>query len=365
MEVSIRTMRGATMAAEQRKSIIIRADGNDHIGAGHLMRCLTIADALNCRDRVCFWCADAASAELARRRGYEAVVLGTDYRNMLSELPVLEELQADRDRGERAAQQTLLVDSYYVNAAYLQALGAFGRVLLLEDVPGRSWPVDGVINYNAFAEEEVYQAIYGQCSDVCQYIGASYVPLRPQFAERQYQVREQVQELLLTTGGGDRENIAGKILEILENTTYTIHVVSGPYNPHGAWLARYAQEHPRVVVHRQVTEMAELMLQCDMAVTAGGTTIYELCALGVPFVCFSYAENQEALVEYAGKHEIGLDAGKYHCDSAGTLENIGRSVELAARDVMQRRELSRRASKLVDGRGAARLAEALLKGAGQ
>lgn len=353
------------MAAEQRKSIIIRADGNDHIGAGHLMRCLTIADALNCRAEVCFWCADAASAELARQRGYEAIALGTDYRNMLSELPMLEELQADGDRGGRAAQQTLLVDSYYVNETYLRALRAFGRVFLLEDVPGRSWPVDGVINYNAFAEEEAYRAIYGPCGDVCRYIGASYVPLRPSFAGRQYQVREQVQELLVTTGGGDRENIAGKILEILEDTMYIIHVVSGPYNPHGAWLARYAQEHPRVVVHRQVTEMAELMLQCDLAVTAGGTTIYELCALGISFVCFSCAENQEALADYVGSRGIGLDAGKYHCDPAGTLENIGRLVRQAAADAQRRREMSRRATELVDGRGAGRLAEALLKEAGQ
>lgn len=353
------------MAAEQKKSIFIRADGNANIGAGHLMRCLTIADALNCRDSVRFLCADEESAELARQRGYEAVTLGTDYRDMLSELPILEALWADKNGGAQTALQTILVDSYYVSPAYLQALRDFGRVFLLEDIPGRSWPVDGVINYNAFAEEETYRAVYEQRGNIRRYIGASYVPLRPAFADRQYQVREQVQEFLLTTGGGDRENIAGKILERLENTPYIIHVVSGPYNPHGAWLARYAQEHPQVVVHRQVTEMAELMLQCDLAVTAGGTTIYELCALGVPFVCFSYAENQEALVEYSGRRGIGLDAGKYHHDSARTLENIGRLARQAAADMQQRREMSQRATELVDGRGANRLAEALLTGAGQ
>lgn len=348
------------MAAEQKKSILIRADGNARIGAGHLMRCLTIADALNCRDSVRFLCADEESAELARQRGYEAVTLGTDYRDMLSELPILEKLWAGKDRRTQTIPQTILVDSYYVSADYLQALRAFGRVILLEDIPGRSWPVDGVINYNAFAEGETYNAVYEQWGNVRRYIGASYVPLRPAFADRQYQVREQVRELLLTTGGGDRENIAGKILERLGNTSYVIHVVSGPYNPHGAWLARYAQEHPHVVLHRQVTEMAELMLQCDLAVTAGGTTIYELCAVGVPFVCFSYAENQEALVDYAGRQEIGLDAGKYHYDSVRTLENIGRLVEQAAADAQQRREMSRRAAGLVDGRGAIRLAEVLL-----
>ena len=106
--------------------------------------------------------------------------------------------------------------------------------------------------------------------------------------------------------------------------------------------------------------MAKLMLQCDLAVTAGGTTVYELCALGVPFVCFSYAENQEALTEYAGRQKIGLCAGKYHGDSAGTLDNIGNLVRRAAEDWQLRRQLSQRAKGLVDGLGAKRLAEGML-----
>ena len=168
----------------------------------------------------------------------------------------------------------------------------------------------------------------------------------------------------MTTGGGDRENIAGKILETIGDGMCRIHVVSGPYNPHGAWLDSYAAAHPGVTVYRQVTRMAELMSRCDLAVTAGGTTVYELCALGVPFVCFSYAENQEALAEYAGAREAGLYAGKYHQAPAETLENIGSMVRRAAADSELRQRMSRRARELVDGRGAGRLAEALLEAAG-
>lgn len=342
------------MVAEQRKKVIIRADGNAHIGAGHLMRCLTVADALTSRDGVCFWCADEASAELARQRGYEAAALGTDYRDMLSELPRLERLFSSGS----GRTPVILVDSYYVSAAYLQALRAFGKVFLLEDVPGQSWPVDGVINYNAFADPKAYEAIYGHSGKVRQYIGPSYVPLRPQFAGRSCQVREQVRQILVTTGGGDRENIAGKILEKLGDMACTIHVISGPYNPHADQLARYAQKHPHVVLHRQVQEMAELMLQCDLAVTAGGTTVYELCALGVPFVCFSYAENQEALADYAGRQGIGLNAGEYHHDPGKTLDNIGKMAAEAG-DWRQRRQMSQRAMELVDGCGAVRLAKAI------
>lgn len=366
------------MAAGEKANIVIRADGNADIGVGHLMRCLTIAEQVGEHDRVIFWCADERSAALAQARGFAAQVLGTDYRDMSSELPRLKQLgrtacdmQAEQKSEHKHIPQVILVDSYFVTAEYLQALRTYGRVYLLEDMPGHIWPVDGVINYNAFADLRSYEEIYRKNKenlsdmDVKQhtklYIGASYVPIRSQFAGYNYQVQGQVKELLVTTGGGDRENIAGKILERLEYMKCRVHVVSGPYNPHGEWLDSYARAHLQVVVHRRVEDMARLMLQCDLAVTAGGTTVYELCALGVPFVCFSYAENQEALTEYVGGQEIGLNAGKYHRDSGETLYNIGNLVQRAAADPRLRRQMSQRARKLVDGQGARRLAEALLE----
>lgn len=78
----------------ERKTVTIafRADGNADIGVGHLMRCLTIAEQVGERGHVVFWCADEASAALARARGFAALALGTDYRDMSSELPRLEQL---------------------------------------------------------------------------------------------------------------------------------------------------------------------------------------------------------------------------------------------------------------------------------
>lgn len=369
------------MAAGEKAKIIIRADGNARIGAGHLMRCLTIADEIRQKDSICFWCADRESADLAESRGYNTRVLETDYRNMLSELPLWEdwmspekpggresivsraEKRARRSQTSGESERTILVDSYAVNEEYLKAIGTYGRVCLLDDMQQRAWPVDVVINYNVFAQKDIYRNLYekqGRPADMPGlYLGPSYVPLRPQFREREYQVREELQELLITTGGGDQQNIAGQILEKIDNGEYRIHVVSGPYNPHGDWLDEYAAKHPEVVVHRQVTEMAELMGQCDLAITAGGTTVYELCAIGVPFICFSYAENQKALTAYAGKQGIGWDAGKYHHDPAETLNRIAELTRQAQKELSMRQRMSLRARDLVDGQGARRLAQVL------
>ena len=72
--------------------ILIRADGNARIGMGHLMRCMTVAEELamlqGSREGICFVCADEASGEFVRENGFRSYVLGTDYRDMESELPL-------------------------------------------------------------------------------------------------------------------------------------------------------------------------------------------------------------------------------------------------------------------------------------
>lgn len=101
------------------------------------------------------------------------------------------------------------------------------------------------------------------------------------------------------------------------------------------------------------------MEACDLAITAGGSTIYELAALGVPFVCFSYAENQEALTEYIGSQKIAGFAGAFHKSPEQTLEQLYILFRTLVTDGNLRRQYYDAERKLIDGQGAARLAQAL------
>lgn len=126
----------------------------------------------------------------------------------------------------------LVVDSYYVTEKYLKAVSRFASVLLLDDMGERAWPVDGILNYNAFAEPEYYRSLYAAASKEPLYgIGSSFVPLRSQFQNVPYKIRETVQNVLITTGGGDSDNIAGQIWENLYQEDVAYHVVIGRFNP--------------------------------------------------------------------------------------------------------------------------------------
>lgn len=339
---------------------IIRADGNAKIGAGHLMRCITIAEAISEKEQVIFLCADSESAALAKQKGFYALVLETDYHNMETELPFLRKTfeYLLENNGQWMETPVILVDSYFVTDYYLQALSQYGTVVLLDDMAKHAFPVNTVINYNAFATKVQYAKLY-KGTNTEYHIGCDYVPLRSQFLRRDYTPGNKVSDVLITTGGGDKDNIASRILQQIYDEQIRFHIISGKFNPNNKVLEQLKNNKKNIFIHYDITDMASTMESCDLAITAGGTTIYELAVVGVPFICFSYAENQEKLTELIGKQALGKCAGKFHVEPRQTLEQIQYLYTELVNDFNLRTYYSQKATKMVDGFGADRIARIL------
>ena len=329
------------------------------------MRCLTIADELSklTDDRdILFLCADEQSAEPALRRGYEVLVLNSDPQNMEEELPAWRKAEwGDKET------TVIIVDSYFVTNRYLREIGKYGYVMLLDDMGEKRFFADGIINYNAFADKKRYESLYGsENTDLI--LGSDYVPIRPQFREGSYRVRERVENILITTGGGDADNIAGRILRVVEarikqkitGDIMNYHLIIGGFNPHLKEMEELASSSHNVYIYHNVQDMAALMRQCDLAVTAGGSTIYELATVGVPFICFSYAENQERITEYLHREGIAYFAGALHREGEVVLERIAEQVQDLVKDHNKRNECYLNIKTLTDGAGAERLARLLV-----
>ncbi len=338
---------------------IVRADGNAKIGAGHLMRSLTIAQAVRSlpdAPEVLVLCADEDSAKMAADHGFSTRVFRTDYKQMEEELTLWKQWITEENN-------IILVDSYYVTEAYLKGLKQFGRVCLMDDLQQQAYPVDLVINYNVFADEAVYEELYGSRESVtAQFcLGGAYVPIREQFQNVSYRVKEKVEQVLLTTGAGDADNIAGAIMDRIYREDLFYHVLVGRFSPHLADWQMRAQRCPNIRVHFDVQDMAGLMGQCDLAITAGGSTVYELAAVGVPLIAFAYADNQELLVEYLRVQDCAGSAGAWHRQKEQTMNRLEELFKKFCEDVILRRGYAERERKMVDGRGALRLAERLCR----
>lgn len=380
--------------------VVIRADANSKIGMGHVMRCLSVADALVKRgEEVLFVTADDTPVPLLTKKGIPYRVLHTDYADMEAELPellavlreltlraespemVLPQMPSQRvESSEEALPQrntAILVDSYYVTEKYLAALKKRITTIYMDDIYAFSYPVDMLINYNIYGEEMGYEKD-AAFADTKLLLGTEYVPLREEFAAGAgYAQSRKVLSLgaanvtpaancgiLITTGGSDSFNLAGQLLmeamkyDALKEKEY--HVVSGSLNPHIGELQALAEKHENIHIHCNVTNMAELMAENEVALSAGGSTLYEFCAMGVPVIAFSFAENQERLVQTFVKRGIAQYGGNYRTDGNKMIQNTIAGLETLLEDENLRAEYRKKARTLVDGKGADRIAEAIL-----
>ena len=156
--------------------ILFRADGSNRIGSGHIMRCLSLADAAGERGMDClFVTAGAEFRDIIQDRGYRCIVLGTDYTDMESELPTLTRILS------REKPDTIIADSYQVTANYLETLRHYGKLVYIDDLAAFAYPVDALINYSLGAEDVDYKALYAGQTEPKMLIGPRYIPLRRDF----------------------------------------------------------------------------------------------------------------------------------------------------------------------------------------
>jgi|KBSSwiStaDraftv2_1062776.scaffolds.fasta_scaffold56848_3 spore coat polysaccharide biosynthesis predicted glycosyltransferase SpsG len=100
--------------------------------------------------------------------------------------------------------------------------------------------------------------------------------------------------------------------------------------------------------------LTKALVDCDVAVVAGGVTLYEACALGTPSVALAVvAAQRRAILQFAARGAV-IDAGLV---SEVSVERAARNVARLLGDEQRRRATAGRARQLVDGLGAQRAAE--------
>lgn len=343
-----------------RENILyFRADGGGETGIGHLMRCFTIADA--CREKglqAVFVAADEGAEAMALERGYPCRVLNTDYRDMNSELPKL--LPVLRGCAP------VVMDSYFLTEPYVNALRGSGHpVVWMDDLAEHEFSVDVRINYNLYAEqpEDGEESEHSSKTDGSfDLLGPSYAPVRPSFLRTGAFVRERIGKVLVLTGGSDPLGAGLFFARLLTKQLpdAEILVVVGPYAEEKEVLRAYAEREKRVELMEGCSDLSDVMRRCDLAVTAAGSTLYELCASGLPGIVYYIADNQRMGAEAFARRTGAVNLGDFRSDSFRA--EAEKKLEAALRGLYTesgRQNLAKRMKELVDGHGAVRIAEKL------
>lgn len=345
--------------------VYFRTDGNSHIATGHLVRCLSIADAcFSLGMKVCFLVSDQESKALLQSFDpacrFPVRILETAvYDDLEKELP--EVLGMLNEAGQ--AEQIFFLDSYYVTEHYLSAVRTAAKVAYLDDLQLFDYPADLLINYDVIPESRSasYQAAYQNAARTL--LGASYTPLRAQFTNLQPYCRDRVSNILVTTGGSDPYHFCLRLIAAFRENSFLhlcqLHVVVGRLNEDKDKLYKLADELPFLQLHENVSDMASLMASCDLAVSAAGTTLYELCAAGVPSMSFCLADNQLTAAKAFDEAGAIPCAGDIRRSCDEILGNVMNFVTYMSENFKKRKAALETMRQLVDGKGAMRIAKAL------
>lgn len=335
--------------------VLIRADANREIGAGHLMRCLSVAKALEAfGETVRFVTADHAPDALIRQNGFRSICMECSWDDLASERETLQCII------EQYKPRLLIIDSYQVTAAYFQALSGVVKTAYLDDLNCACWDVDYLINYNIFASSYDYTQYRDTRTKLLRM--PYYAPLREEFRDLpKHETKRQVTDLLVLAGGSDPVQVTEKMIcEICPLwETIQFHFVVGALNPRIMQIKGKAKERTNVVLHINERNMSALMQKCDLAVSAAGFTLYELCACGTPAVVYSLAENQRIAAREFEACGLMVDVGDCRANENFWLA-LRQALESLIKDAKQRARLSERMQRVVDGMGAVRIAQELV-----
>lgn len=339
--------------------ICIRVDGNEIIATGHVMRCLSIARQLKKLGQdIVFVLADSRPVSMIEENGFNSIVLGTVWDDMDTEIEEFCRYLSYSNTN------TVLLDSYFVTEEYLSRISMHVNVCYIDDLDTFVYPVNTLINYSLQCDRDYESRYRTRGYDTKFLLGCKYIPLREEFFYIPYEVKDKVRRVLITTGGTDQLNIAYKLLEqlmldaILGDLEY--HVIVGRFNENKEKLSRLAMDNSNIILHENVTNMSYWMRVCDVAITAAGTTTFELAACGIPSICFEVADNQVG----AKLWETGgymFYAGNAYLNQGECLEECQTKLQKLCENLDARKAMSKNMQKLVDGKGAFRIASYLIK----
>ena len=339
---------------------MVRADANAQIGIGHVMLCLALAQAWQgTGGQVLFVLAMEAPALEARLKSEGIEVTCLSVRTGKPDDAIQ---TADLARQMEAAWTVL--DGYHFGADYQRIIKESGLRLLAIDDNGHAdhYYADVVLNQNIHAHKHLYRnrEPYTQLL-----LGTDYVLLRREFLRWRgwkRQLPEVGRRVLVTLGGGDPDNVTLKVIRALQQIdvdSLEAVVVVGGSNPHYGELRDAVQDSKLAIrVEKCATDMPPLMAWADIAVSAGGSTCWELAFMGVPSAILVLARNQERVVQMLAQRDSFLSLGQA---PDARVESIAQVLTTLALDRQMRQTLEGNGRLLVDGLGASRVAESLTK----
>ncbi len=326
------------------RNVLILTEGSREIGFGHITRCTSLYQAFEERGIPSELIVEGDESVVGLLQGKQYRIL--PWRNDWSKLDsLLEDVKI------------VVIDSYLAGMEVYEAVSNRTKCpVFIDDTQRLVYPQGVVVNGSLYAEEMDYPWGGGRYS----LLGSQYILLRQEFWEvPEKETTETIGQILITFGGDDTRGMTPKILSMLIDAFPECgkRVIIGKGFREIEKIERLKDGRTELVYFPSAERMKKAMLESDVAISAGGQTLYELARIGVPTVAIAVAENQ--LNNVIGWERAGFinDAGGWEDQSV--IEKL-RALVIRLRDRSERDRRSQIGRRLVDGEGARRVRDFVL-----
>lgn len=354
--------------------IAFRVDASREIGTGHLIRCLTLAQALRDRDvQIRFVCRHlpANFALRVQEAGHELIELAEPVApGRVSDLPHSHWLGTSQRKDAAETLEALadyswdwmIVDHYAIDIRWESELRAAAKkIMVIDDIADRNHDCDLLLD-PGFFDDPALRYAKRLPNKAVRLLGPQYAMLPEEYAslaKSRVGVREHVEQVEIYFGSaGTADMIENSIhaAKLLGNTVKAIDVILPKTMFDRTSMHTLASSDVRVNFHHSLPSLAPLHCSSDFAIGSGGSTVWERLCLGVPSLLAVTAANQAApLHSLATAGAIGLPA-----------ENVWKSVASLTRELRNasalhsRESMAKRGRELVGGRGTTYACSSLL-----
>ncbi len=326
---------------EDKQKALLFTEGGNGIGMGHIIRCLSLSQAF-------------------KARGVEPhLVLHSDVfqKNLLLDMKVeildwinQHEFIEENLKGDDIA----VIDSYMATAEIcLLVSKSSGITIFIDDYNRMNYPSGIVINGSMGAPLIEYpDRPHGDYL-----LGPTYQILRKEFwSVREKIVRKEVESVMISFGGEDPRNLTPLVLKNISKDfpDYMKYVIVG-YGFKNVKQIEAACDHSTKLCYSPgAKEMLDIMLDCDLAISAGGQTLGELARVGVPTIAVATAENQMTNITGWSHHGFIQYAGWW--EDEATIHRINSLVEVL-QNCYFREYIKGIGKATIDGNGAISIVE--------
>lgn len=347
--------------------IAIQADGGYQIGMGHIMRTLVLAKELSKENEVFYICRIERNYEYLRNddsyiksleelqkvinanskyiRGIEKILLEGFTVKLIYEDNIINNLKY-------VIADLLITDSYNVDDNYFkETKKLFRKTAYIDDMSKYYFDVDFLINQNINAIDLKYKVN----DNTKLLIGSQYVMLRNEFRNNEkIKIQKKVKNVMLTVGGADPFDVTEQILSYVKDLDYKFHVIIGTSFGNNNLLKSFENEVVKLYYNANIYEV---MKKCDLAISACGSTLYEMATCGLPALGIIIADNQQGIAEKMDELGIVKTIGWYNKLSK---DNFLREFNNLCNDYIERERMSFKAKKIIDGLGVKRIVNELV-----